>query len=508
MEPQSTQDATERATRILDAKYSKADLRLVVRDNCKHLKVDQQKKLLQLFTNYESLFDGTLGDWKTKPVSFQLKEGASPYHGQAFPVPKIHKDTLIEEVDRLVKLGVLERQPASEWASPLFIMPKKNRTVPFLSDFWEVNKRLIRKPFPIPKISTILQELEGFTFATALDLNMGYYTIRLDPNASRICTVIFPWGKYSYKRHPLGIAGSPNIFQNKMLELMEDLEYVQAYLDDLLCISRSSLEDNLKKLEEVLRRLCDTGLKVNSEKSTFCALEIEYLGYILTREGIKSQNNKVQAILAIQPPKNVKELRHFLGMVQYYRDLWARRSKMLAPLTSLVGECGQTTVSRAKGTKKTPWHRDEVYQRAFNHVKATIARELVLAYPDYSKVFKIYTDTSSKQLGAVITQENRPIAFFSRKPSTTQRKYSVTKIELLAIVKTLKEFKGMIWGQSIKVYTDHANLIRDALGMTSDPVYQWRLLLEEYGPKIVYIKGIHNTVADAISQLEYDPSVN
>ncbi len=173
------------------------------------------------------------------------------------------------------------------------------------------------------------------------------------------------------------------------------------------------------------------GSKVNAEKSTFCALEIEYLGYILTRDGIKPQSNKVQAILAVQPPKNVKELRHFLGMVQYHHDLWARRSKMLAPLTSLVGECGQTKVSRAKGTKKAPWHWDEVHQRAFDHVKATIAREVVLAYPGNSKVFEIYTNASSKQLGAVIIQENRPIAFFSLKISTTQRKYSVTKIELL-----------------------------------------------------------------------------
>jgi hypothetical protein len=131
-----------------------------------------------------------------------------------------------------------------------------------------------------------------------------------------------------------------------------------------------------------------------------------------------------------------------------------------------------------------------------------------LAYPDYSKVLEIYTNALSKQLGAVITQEYRPIAFFSWKLSTKQCKNSVTKIELLAIVKTLKEFKGMLWGQSIKVYTDHANLIRDALGMTSDRVYRWRILLEEYGPKIVYIKGIHNTIADAISWLEYDPSIN
>jgi hypothetical protein len=111
----------------------------------------------------------------------------------------------------------------------------------------------------------------------------------------------------------------------------------------------------------------------------------------------------------------------------------------------LVGECGQTKVARAKGTKKVPWHWDEVHQRAFNHVKATIAKEVVLAYPNYSKVFKIYTNASSKQLlGAVITQENRPIALFSWKVSTMQRKYSVTKIELFAIVETLKEFKGML----------------------------------------------------------------
>jgi hypothetical protein len=135
MELQSTQDATKRVTRILDAKYQKADLQSIVRDNCKHLSANQQKKLLQLLKKYESLFDGTLGDWKTKPVSFQLKEGVSPYHGQAFPVPKVHNNTIIKEVERLCQVGVLvlERQPASEWASPSFIIPKKDKTVHFLS---------------------------------------------------------------------------------------------------------------------------------------------------------------------------------------------------------------------------------------------------------------------------------------------------------------------------------------------------------------------------------------
>ncbi len=246
------------------------------------------------------------------------------------------------------------------------------------------------------------------------------------------------------------------------------MEYVRAYHDDLLCISKLSLEDHLEKLEEVLRRLHNAGLKVNAAKSTFCALEIEYLGYLLTRDGIKPQSNKVQAILIIKPPTGVRQLRHFLGMVQYYHDLWASWSDMLAPLTSLVGECSQTKSTKAKGTKNVPWHWDEVHQRAFYHVKASIAKDVVLAYPDYSKVFEIYTDASNKQLGAVITQDNRPIAFFSWKLSNTQCIYSVTKIELLATGETLKEFKGILWSQNIKVFTNHANLTRDALGLTLD----------------------------------------
>ena len=152
-----------------------------------------------------------------------MKEKISPYFGQAFPVPKIHKDTTMKEGERLCKLGVLERQPASEWALPSFIIHKKDKTVHFLSDFWEVNKRLVRTPFPIRKISTVLQEIEGSSYATALDLNMGYHTIRLDPDASKICMVIFPWGEYSYKRLPVGIAGSPDIFQGEMSEQLREL---------------------------------------------------------------------------------------------------------------------------------------------------------------------------------------------------------------------------------------------------------------------------------------------
>jgi hypothetical protein len=153
--------------------------------------------------------------------------------------------------------------------------------------------------------------------------------------------------------------------------------------------------------------------------------------------------------------------------------------------------------------QKTPWHWDKIHQQESDNVKVTIAKDVSLAYPDYTQGFEVYTDSTKLKLGAVRTQANRPLAFFSRQLNPAQQKYSVTKQELLATVETLKEFKGMFWAQQFTVYTDHKNLMQDAPGLTSDWVYSWRLLLEEYGPTIVYVKHIHNTVADAISRLDY-----
>jgi hypothetical protein len=207
--------------------------------------------------------------------------------------------------------------------------------------------------------------------------------------ASEMCTIIFPWGKYSYKRLPMGFGVSTNIFQAQIMDLMASLKFVRAHMDDLLINTRKTLEEHLQKMETVLTRLRDAGLKVNAAKSSFCAHEIEYLSYILTREGIKPQPKKVQAILALNLPNSIKDLSHFLGMVQYYRDLWARRSEMLAPLTDLVGECGETKTTRMNKTKKKPWGWDSIHQQAFDNVKAAIAKETVLAYLDFLKPFEI-----------------------------------------------------------------------------------------------------------------------
>ena len=181
-------------------------------------------------------------------------------------------------------------------------------------------------------------KLEGFQWATALDLNMGYYHIELCPASKKVCTIVLPWGKYEYQVLPQGLSNSPDIFQENMSNLFRDLEFVREYIDDVLVTSNGTLQDHLDKVEQVLQRLQKAGLKVNAKKSKFCRIEVEYLGYLVTRDGIKPQPKKVQAIHNMATPRTKKELRSFLGLVNYYRDMALRRSHILAPLTKLTSK--------------------------------------------------------------------------------------------------------------------------------------------------------------------------
>lgn len=490
LEPKSTAEATKRVVKILDARYEKANLDSVV-EEATYLTPKQRSKLLILLKDFEDLFDGTLGKWDTAPVDFELLPDAKPYHGKAFPVPRIHHKTLKKELDRLCGIKAIRKIPdnddSREWAAPTFIIPKKNGTVRFVSDFRKLNKWIKRSPYPIPVIRDIMLQLEGFTYATSLDLNMGYYTLRLTPNASRLCTIITPFGKYEYLALPMGVSVSPDIFQHRMSSLMDGLTFVRTYLDDLLTITKGSFDDHLQKLHIVLERLRNAGLKINAEKSFFARSELEYLGYWVTREGIQPMPKKVKAILNIESPTNRKQLRRFIGMVNFYRDMWIHRSHIMAPLTKMT-------------SSKVKYQWEEKHQQAFDLIKKVIAREVLLTYPDFSKEFEIHTDASKLQLGAVIMQDGKPLAFYSRKLSPAQTRYTTTERELLSIVETLKEYKSILLGSPIKlvIKTDHKNLTYT--NQNTDRVLRWRLLIEEFGPEIQYIKGEKNVIADALSR--------
>ena len=485
-EPTSVTHATERVQGILDANYEAADLDEIV-SQCSHLTKEDQTMLLALLRKYEPLFDGKLGTWKGAKYDIELKSDAKPYHARFYPIPRIHQQTLKREVERLCKIGVLKRVNHSEWAAPTFIIPKKDQTVRFISDFRELNKRIVRKPYPIPKIQDLLLNLEGFTYASSLDLNMGYYHIELSPNSKKLCTIALPWGKYEYQKLPMGLCNSPDIFQEKMNELFDGLDTIRVYLDDLLHITKGSFSDHLEKLDEILSRIQDAGLKVNAKKSFFGKGEVEYLGYVINREGIQPMAKKINAIQSMAAPRSKKELRRFIGIVNYYRDMWQHRSHILAPLARLT-------------SKDVKWNWTEVAQKAFDQMKQVISKRTLLTYPDFNKPFEIHTDASHYQLGAVISQDNKPVAFYSRKLNPAQVNYTTTERELLSIVETLKEFRNILLGHKIVVHTDHQNLTYK--NFNTERVMRWRLILEEFGPELHYIKGEKNIVADALSRMD------
>jgi len=227
---------------------------------------------------------------------------------------------------------------------------------------------------------------------------------------------------------------------------MYGLAFVRTYIDDLLCLTKGTFSDHLEKVELVLQRLQKAGRKVNVTKSFFAHSQLEYLGYWITRTGIKPVCDKVKTVLKIAEPKTRKELRSFIGVVSYYRDMWVRQSYVLAPLAALT-------------SKTTKWKWEPQHQKAFAMAKRVFAKETLLAYPNFNKPFQIHTDASHYQLGAVVSQEGKPIAFYSRKLDPAQTRYTTTERELLSIVETLKEYPNIPLGQQIEVFTDHKNLV-------------------------------------------------
>jgi hypothetical protein len=485
-EPEILKEAEERHARILDADYSKVELEEYVKE-LTYLSSEEQQQLKNSLMKFDTLFSGGLGTLNIKPIHLELIDGAKPYHSKAYPVPQSLERTTKKEIERLSGITVLERDSDTEWAAPTFIQPKKTGDVRVLTDFRRLNAVLKRKPFPLPKINDVLQKLANFKYATAIDLSMGYYHIPLDEESQKLCTTILPWGKYKYKRLPMGIKNSPDIFQSIMNELLGDLDYCRVYLDDILITSSGSFAEHLQKMETVLSRLQKANFRANVRKCFFGKGELEYLGYWVTRQSIQPQPKKVEAILRLQAPKTKRQLRHFLGMVNYYRDMWQRRSHILAPLTSLVSK-----------DAKYIWGKEQ--DKAFKEMKRVISEKTQLYLPDFNKEFHIYTDASDYQLGAVIMQDDKPLAFYSRKMNNAQKRYTTGEQELLSIVETLKEFRNILLGQKLIVHTDHKNIVYGKL--SNDRIVRWRLLLEEYGPEYVHIKGKDNIVADALSRLD------
>ena len=475
---------------IKDAAYKQPDLNDVAAAQT-HLKESQRSILLHILNKHKAIFKAKRGHWSGQDVEIELKADATPYHARAYRVPEAYKKPLRKEIERLEKEGVLKQVKQSMWASPTFAIPKKNDTIRVISDFRELNKRIKRKPYPIPNIRESVASVGQFKFATSIDLVMGFYGMQLSERSKQLCTIILPWGKWQYQSLPMGLASAPDIFQARMGQLFQDMEQVIVYMDDLLIIGTETFEKHIEQVNEVLTRLEAKQMQVNPDKSFWAKDEVAYLGFLINQQGIKPQPEKIEAMLNIKPPKNKKFLRQFIGMINYYKELFKSRSDILKPLTDMSG-------------KNATFIWNEVANKAFIKAKAMIAKATMLAFPDFSKPFDLHTDASDYQIGSVLSQDDKPIAFFSRKLNAAQLNYTVTDKELLGITESLKHFRHILLGNVIRAHTDHKNLTYAGTNYNSDRRLRQRLLLEEYGVELIFVAGNINVVADGMSRLDFE----
>ena len=338
----------------------------------------------------------------------------------------------------------MEPVGATEHAYPTFIIPKKDGTVRWVSDFRKLNANLRRRVYPLPRIQDVLHRRPNYQYFTKIDLSMCYYTFELDEKSKNVCVVVTPFGKFRFKRLPMGISQAPDLCQEIMESILKDIPDVEVFLDDIGIFSQD-YRSHMKTIATVLTRLQLNGFTVNPLKCEWAVQETDWLGYWLTPTGLRPWSKKIQAIQQLQPPTTIKQLRSFIGAVNYYRDMWPKRAHLLSELTALTG--------------KTKFEWTEVHQKAFERMKAVLATDCLLRYPDHNKPFEIYTDHASDfQMGAVIMQEHQPVAYFSRKLNPAQRNYSTIKKELLSIVEVLREFRTMLYGCDLTIFTDHKNL--------------------------------------------------
>jgi hypothetical protein len=377
--------------------------------------------------------------YNTSVVATIRTVSEEPIYAKLYPYPMGVANFVNKEIQDLLKNDIIQKS-ASPYNNPIWVVDKKgtdeegNRKKRLVIDFRKLNERTIPDKYPMPNIAMILGNLGSARYFSTLDLKSGYHQITLAERDREKTSFSVNGGKYEFKRMPFGLKNAASIFQRTIDDILREQvgKFCYVYVDDVIIFSKDE-ESHVRHVDWVLRRLHEANMKVSVEKSRFFKESVNFLGFIVTSNGATTDLEKVRAIKEFPEPKTVYEVRSFLGLASYYRCFIKDFAAIARPISGILkGE---------NGTVSKHWSRNiqvrfsEAQQQAFQKLCNILTSEnVMLSYPDYTKPFDLTTDASAYGIGAVLSQEGRPITMISRTLKDSEANYATNERELLAIV--------------------------------------------------------------------------
>lgn len=438
-------------------------------------------------------------------VDILLEEGAKPIFHKGYTVAYQLRPKVEAELARLCELDILEPVKFSNWASPIVSVPKTNGEIRVCVDFKvTVNKMVKTEHYPLPRVDDIFASLANCNYFCVIDLTGAYQQLLVSEESREYLTINTHRGLFRYKRLPFGLKSAPSIFQSIMDQILSGLEGVVSYLDDIL-VGGKDYRDCRNKLWLVLETLNRYKVQINLSKCKLLSPSVEYLGHTLSADGIRPNNEKIQAIVNAPAPTNVSQLQSFLGLLNYYGKFIPNLSTNLVDLYYLL-----------KKDVKFEWSAS--CQSAFEKCKSLILKHNLLELYDPDKPIVIATDASPYGVGAILSHlvngVEKPVLFVSSTLSPAERNYSQLHREALAIVFGIKKFHKYIYGHEFVIQTDHQALREIFNPNKSTPpvaaarLQRWAVILSMYNYRIEYRRGSEMSHVDALSRLPVQSKTN
>ena len=420
------------------------------------------------------------------------KDGTEAIKVRPYRYAYFQKTEIENQVQDMLNAGLI-RPSTNPFSSPVLLVKKKDGTWRFCTDYRALNAATVKDRFPIPTVDDMLDELHGAAFFTKLDLKAGYHQIRVStPDIPKIAFRTHN-GHYEYLVMPFGLCNAPSTFQAIMNSIFRPYlrKFILVFFYDILIYS-PTWEQHLEHVQLTLVVLRQHQFYVKMSKCAFGKQELEYLGHIITHRGVKVDEKKIEAMVAWPRPSNITELRGFLGLTGYYRKFVQGYGLIARPLTNLL--------------KKGKFQWNDETEATFLALKQAMTSTPTLAMPNFSEPFTIETDASGNGIGAVLTQQNRPIAYMSRALGITKQTWSIYAKEMLAIVEAIRMWRPYLLGRKFYIKTDQRSLkfFLDQRVATSEQ-QKWVAKLLGYDYEIIFRSGRENSTADALSRRQESP---